>query len=209
MNNLTLLLLIAILASSSAVSYNSAAFVHDEGLNWDELKNDGYEFVFAIASPTSSNPHPQLLADWEHFKQLGVATGALHVYESLKSPYENFLYVNKNIFEKVNFRKNDLFAVSFTENIGNRASDLLAVDYQTFLWLVEHKHEINPIIHTNQSFWDSAIGSAGNDYYFGSYRLWIDDYLSSDAPIISPTWQDFYIWSYKTGKFWNYLRVKE
>lgn len=163
--------------------------------NWSFIEENELGFVITEATCCATQTYNEFESNWKTAKTLGALSGAFHYYCSKAGPERNFENAERNLFNKVHF--NWLVAVEFTENFAKKRSTDLARDFHTFLHLVEKNYNIRPLIRTNRKFWDSQIGSAGDDYRFGDYKLWAVDYEREKLrPSFSGTWKDYFIWEY-------------
>lgn len=161
------------------------------------LEND---IKFGLADATSGNKEldSMFAHNWQHFLDLNITPGAVHWLQTSVPAHENFEHVDTEIFGKVNIDSNHHFVVGFLYNDAKLAPEALADHLHTFLWLVEQKHGIRPIIWTSRYFWDQQIGGIHTNYSFQDYPLMIDDFTLCLKPNISDTWSDYHIWRFTT-----------
>lgn len=158
-----------------------------EGVDWQEVKSQGYGFAFAKATEGNDYLDPKFNDNWPAMKQAGLIRGAYHFYVTEDEPQTQAEFFIKT----VKLEPGDFAPVVDIETIGKDTPSGLIDRVKTFLSLIEKHYGITPIIYTGLDFWDENMNAQ-----FGNYPLWIAEYGVSE-PVIPKGWKDWHIWQWK------------
>ncbi len=154
-------------------------------IKWDEIKEDGINFVYIKASEGTRFKDPKFKQNRAAAKNECIYRGAYHFYETGKDPVkqaENFIAAVGQL------EPGDLPPVLDLEELGIKTPVTNEMyEHNTLLWLktVEEKLGVTPIIYSNPSFGNKYL----NHPEFGKYKLWIAEY-TKNSPKVPKVWKN-------------------
>lgn len=158
---------------------------HQKHIIWDSVATTHIDFVFVKASEGVTWQDTLFQKNWDEIRRVGLVRGAYHFFRpdyDGKAQAEHFL-------GRVQLHAGDLAPVLDVEVLDNASKITLLKEMYAWLYLVELRTGIKPIIYTNQKFYNNYLYG-----YFTDYPLWIARY-NTEAPYLI----DGRHWS-----FWQY-----
>ena len=158
--------------------------------NWDagKAKAAGAVFVF-IKSSQACFVDERFVANWKKAREAGLLRGAYHYLDYARPARDQ-----ANFFaDLLHDDPGDLPPVVDYEQIREDNNTALARSYlKDFVeQMVTRGH--NPIIYTSPGFW-KTYGEPSSYWY--QFPLWIANYTSAAAPIISTPWLNWNFWQF-------------
>ncbi len=158
---------------------------HQAKVNWDAVAADGISFAFVKATEGRTHADTFYARNWREMKRVGIKRGAYHFFRpslDAKEQADNFI-------TNVNMQYGDLPPVVDVETDDDMPRDVVAKQLKTWLYLVEIKYSIRPIIYTHYKFYNKFI--AGE---FDKYPIWIAKY-GGEAPRLGGA-AKWWFWQY-------------
>lgn len=161
-------------------------------IHWQDVKNDGYDFVFIKATEGNDWQDPMFEANMAGAKERGVIRGAYHFYVTVDDPKTQA----QNFIDTVVLLPGDLPPVVDIEVMKgdapgpHDAKENLSVNLRTFLDLLEQHYRVTPIIYTGPNFWEAHIGEG-----FGSFPIWVAE-TGVDEPRLPASWSRYTFWQF-------------
>lgn len=158
---------------------------HQKAILWDSVATTHIDFVYVKASEGITWKDTLFQSNWQELNRVGLTRGAYHFFRpgyDGKEQAENFL-------EQVDLKQGDLAPVLDVEVIDDASKVTLLKEMYAWIYLVELRTGIKPIIYTNQKFYNDYIAG-----YFPEYPLWIARYNTK-----TPYLEDGREWN-----FWQY-----
>lgn len=141
------------------------------------------KFVFVKATEGASFIDPDYETNIMNARQMGFVCGSYHFYNPRTSPAKQAAFFLDNI----SLMPGDLAPVIDIEVVGTKGSDL-AQDIAQFLYEIENKTGVTPIIYTSAKFKDRYL----SDPAFDRFPLWVAHYYV-ETPSTKATWK---IWQF-------------
>lgn len=141
-------------------------------INWDAIAAQDITFAFVKATEGRQHQDTKYCENWEEMKRVGIKRGAYHFFRPsvpAKEQVDNFIKV-------VDMQYGDLPPVLDIEVEDNVSREAIIAGLKEWLYLIELKYSIKPIIYTHYKFYNKYI--AGE---FDKYPIWIAKY-GGDAP---------------------------
>jgi lysozyme len=146
---------------------------HQSKVNWDAVAAEGIHFAFVKATEGRRYSDTFYCRNWSEMKRVGIKRGAYHFFRPSIDPKEQA----DNFIAAVDMQYGDLPPVVDVEMDDDMPREEVSKQLKTWLYLVELKYSIRPIIYTHYKFYNKFI--AGE---FDKYPIWIAKYGSSEAP---------------------------
>lgn len=143
-------------------------------IDWSEVALNGVHFAFIKATEGATFTDTMFCRNWAALKEQNIRRGAYHFYRpgvSAEAQVANFA-------AQVELSYGDLPPVLDVEVVDERMSKVeLIRDIRYWLYLIEIKYNIKPILYTNAKFYNRYL--AGQ---FNEYPLWIARYNNYREP---------------------------
>ncbi len=159
---------------------------HQSNIDWDTVAAQDIHFAFAKATEGETHNDSLFCYNWEEMKRVGIKRGAYHFFRPMLSAYNQV----ENFTDWVELEIGDLPPVLDVEVLDGLSKIELINKVRAWLFLMEIKCNIKPIIYTNQKFYNKYLAG-----YFGDYPIWIARYSSWRKPHLRkpPEWT---FWQY-------------
>jgi lysozyme len=154
-------------------------------VNWDSVSATGLQFAFVKATEGETWRDSFFCKNWDKLHEIGLKRGAYHFFHptlNAKTQAENFL-------EMVDLRPGDLPPVVDVETAVGVSRAVLIAKLRIWLWTVEQKTGVRPIIYTNQNFYKKWLSGQ-----FEENPLWIARFSDKKPLLIGKKQWDF--WQY-------------
>jgi lysozyme len=154
-------------------------------IDWAIVAGQALDFAFVKATEGATLADTLFCQNWEQMKQAGLVRGAYHFYRpriAARTQAENFTSL-------VELEFGDLPPVLDVEILDGADKIQLITGMRTWLFLVELKYQVKPIIYTNLKFYNKYL--AGQ---FDEYPLWIARYNRREPVLACGRPWDF--WQY-------------
>ncbi|MCO6478113.1 MAG: glycoside hydrolase family 25 protein [Phaeodactylibacter sp.] len=154
-------------------------------INWDAVGGEEIHFAFVKASEGISMVDTLFCRNWEEMKRIGLYRGAYHFFRPTlpaELQAENFL-------SAVEMEYGDLPPVLDVEVLDGASKVQLITGIRTWLYLVEIRYNIKPILYTNLKFYNKYLAG-----HFNEYPLWIARYNSREPRLACG--RDWQFWQY-------------
>jgi lysozyme len=158
---------------------------HQSKVNWDAVAADGISFAFVKATEGRRHSDTFYCRNWAEMKRVGIKRGAYHFFRPSIDPKEQA----DNFIANVDMQYGDLPPVVDVEMDDDMPREEVAKQLKTWLYLVEIKYSIRPIIYTHYKFYNKFI--AGE---FDKYPIWIAKY-GGEAPRLGGS-AKWWFWQY-------------
>ena len=161
---------------------------HFQGtIDWSQVVQAGYAFVFIKATEGISYVDPKFAANWSGAKAAGLVRGAYHFFEGnadAQKQAENFL--NTVVLEP-----GDLPPVLDVESSAASSkvpTATILAGVETWLQAVQQATGCTPILYTGPGYWDSLKTDR-----FSGYPLWVAEYGVA-SPTLPTGWTSWAFW---------------
>lgn len=158
---------------------------HQKRILWDSVATTHIDFVYVKASEGVTWKDTLFQENWSELRRVGLFRGAYHFFRpdyDGKAQAENFL-------EQVKLRPGDLAPVLDVEVLDNASKVTLLKEMYAWLYWVELRTGVKPVIYTNQKFYNDYLSG-----YFSDYPLWIARY-NTKTPFLVDC-RDWNFWQY-------------
>jgi lysozyme len=145
---------------------------HQSKVNWDAVAAEGISFAFVKATEGRRHSDTFYCRNWAEMQRVGIKRGAYHFFRPSIDAKEQA----NNFIATVDMQYGDLPPVIDVEVDEDVPREELAKQLKMWLYLVELKYSIRPIIYTSYKFYNKFI--AGE---FDKYPIWIAKY-GGEAP---------------------------
>ncbi|MDZ7876027.1 MAG: GH25 family lysozyme [Saprospiraceae bacterium] len=145
---------------------------HQSKVNWDAVAAEGISFAFVKATEGRRHSDTFYCRNWAEMQRVGIKRGAYHFFRPSIDAKEQA----NNFIANVDMQYGDLPPVLDIEVDEDVPREVLAKQLKTWLYLVELRYSIRPIIYTSYKFYNKFI--AGE---FDKYPIWIAKY-GGEAP---------------------------
>jgi lysozyme len=145
---------------------------HQSKVNWDAVAAEGISFAFVKATEGRRYSDTFYCRNWAEMQRVGIKRGAYHFFRpsiDAKEQADNFIAT-------VDMQYGDLPPVVDVELDDDMPREEVAKQLKMWLYLVELRYSIRPIIYTHYKFYNKFI--AGE---FDKYPIWIAKY-GGEAP---------------------------
>jgi lysozyme len=145
---------------------------HQSKVNWDAVAAEGISFAFVKATEGRRHADTFYCRNWAEMQRVGIKRGAYHFFRpsiDAKEQADNFIAT-------VDMQYGDLPPVVDVELDDDMPREEVAKQLKMWLYLVELRYSIRPIIYTHYKFYNKFI--AGE---FDKYPIWIAKY-GGEAP---------------------------
>ena len=154
-------------------------------INWDSVAATGVQFAFVKATEGETWQDSFFCKNWDRMRLAGLKRGAYHFL----NPSLNARLQAENFLDLIELRPGDLPPVVDIENDEEVTPSVLVAKLRVWLWIVEQKTGVRPIIYTNLKFYEKWLAG-----HFDNYPFWIARY-SDEQPALS-TGKDWFFWQY-------------
>jgi lysozyme len=158
---------------------------HQSKVNWDAVAADGVSFAFVKATEGRRHSDTFYCRNWAEMKRVNIKRGAYHFFRPSIDPKAQA----ENFIANVDMQYGDLPPVVDVEVDDDMSREEVAKQLKTWLYLVEIKYSIRPIIYTHYKFYNKFI--AGE---FDKYPIWIAKY-GGEAPRLGGA-AKWWFWQY-------------
>jgi lysozyme len=145
---------------------------HQSKVNWDAVAAEGLSFAFVKATEGRRHADTFYCRNWTEMQRVGIKRGAYHFFRPSIDATEQA----NNFIANVDMQYGDLPPVVDVEVDDDMPRDVVAKQLKMWLYLVELRYSIRPIIYTHYKFYNKFI--AGE---FDKYPIWIAKY-GGEAP---------------------------
>jgi lysozyme len=158
---------------------------HQARIQWDAVAAENIQFAFVKATEGATHADSLFCYNWRELKRNGIRRGAYHFYRpSVPADVQAH-----NFMSWVELSPGDLPPVLDIEVLDGLATPTLLVELKTWLFLIEIRYGIKPIIYTSLKFYNKHL--AGR---FEEYPLWIARYAWREPTLACGSqWQ---FWQY-------------
>lgn len=136
-------------------------------VQWDTVAKQGISFAFVKATEGKQHTDALFRQNWLQMQQHGIKRGAYHFFR----PSVNGEVQARNFMESVEMTYGDLPPVLDVETDEDLPREVVVREMKEWLYWVELKYSIKPIIYTHYKFYNKFI--AGE---FDKYPIWIAKY---------------------------------
>ena len=154
-------------------------------INWDSVMGEEVHFAFVKASEGISLTDSLFCRNWDEMKRIGLYRGAYHFFRpTLPAELQAGNFLNA-----VEMEYGDLPPVLDVEVLDGASKIQLITGVRSWLYLVEIRYNIKPILYTNLKFYNKYL--AGQ---FDDYPIWIARYNSREPRLACG--RDWQFWQY-------------
>lgn len=170
---------------------------HNGEIDWKQVKADGKEFSFVLASDGTSFTSPTYSDQYHGAKDAGMIAGAYH----FARPDDSSGAEQANRFLDVADYQNDgktlppVLDLEVDPNSGgcyDMSVDEMHGWTDEFSKTVKDRTGQEPIVYANPSFWQQCMGSTDS---YGDHDLWLASY-DVDEPQVPDGFKDWDFWQY-------------
>jgi len=136
-------------------------------IEWDTVADQGFHFAFIKATEGETHRDSLFCRNWDELGRVGLKRGAYHFFR----PTISALNQAENFADLVELEAGDLPPVLDVEVIDGVSKVELINGIRTWLYSVEIKYDIKPIIYTNYKFYHQYLLG-----HFDDYPLWLAKY---------------------------------
>ncbi len=136
-------------------------------VQWDTVAKQGIAFAFVKATEGKQHTDTLFHQNWVQMQRVGIKRGAYHFFR----PSINGEVQAKNFIQCVDMTYGDLPPVLDVETDEDLPREVVVKEMKEWLYWVELKYSIKPIIYTHYKFYNKFI--AGE---FDKYPIWIAKY---------------------------------
>ncbi len=154
-------------------------------VNWDSVASTDTRFAFVKATEGETWQDSFFCQNWEKMRHAGMHRGAYHFF----NPSLNTRLQAENFLNLVELRPGDLPPVLDVEDREGVAPGLLVAKLRVWLWTVERRTGVRPILYTNLNFYEKWLAG-----HFDRYPLWIARF-SNEKPVLTMG-ADWLFWQY-------------
>lgn len=159
-------------------------------INWRQVADQNIHFAFVKASEGANFNDTLFCDNWEGIREAGMRRGAYHFFRPTIAVDEQI----QNFSSRVDLEMGDLPPVLDIEVLDGVSKVDLIAGVTTWLYSIEIKYGIRPIIYTNIKFYNKYLAG-----HFDEYPKWIARYNSKEPILACGKKWDF--WQYgDTGK---------
>lgn len=164
---------------------------YQAAINWDTVASQDLNFAFVKASEGYSLVDTLFCHNWEEIKRVGLKRGAYHFFRpTISAAKQAELFTNW-----VELDYGDLPPVLDIEVLDGVSKVALISAVREWLFIVEIKYNIKPIIYTNLKFYNRYLAG-----HFDNYPVWIARYNEKREPRLA-CGRDWDFWQYgNTGR---------
>ncbi len=136
-------------------------------VNWDTVAAQDIAFAFVKATEGLTIRDSMFCQNWSEMQRVGIKRGAYHFYHpSLSAEMQA-----RNFMQSVELGLGDLPPVLDVEVVEGVSKVALLASMRHWLYLIEIKYNVKPIIYTNLVFYNKYLAG-----HFKDYPLWIARY---------------------------------
>lgn len=154
-------------------------------VNWDTVAAQDIHFAFVKATEGLMMSDTMFCHNWTEMKRVGLKRGAYHFYRPTISAREQA----DNFSRLVEMEYGDMPPVLDVEVLDGVSKTILINGIRTWLYQIEIRYNVKPIIYTNLKFYNKILAG-----HFNDYPVWIARY-SFREPILA-SGRDWHFWQY-------------
>ncbi len=154
-------------------------------INWDTVVAQEVHFAFVKATEGLSMSDTMFCYNWSEMKRVGIKRGAYHFYRPTLSPREQADHFSR----MVEMEYGDLPPVLDVEVLDGVSKTILINGIRTWLYQVEIRYNVKPIIYTNLKFYNRILAG-----HFDDYPIWIARYSFREPTLACG--RDWHFWQY-------------
>jgi lysozyme len=158
---------------------------YQAAISWDCIARQNMSFAFVKATEGATFQDTLFCFNWEEMKRVEMKRGAYHFFRPRTPAHEQA----RHFTELVEMKEGDLPPVLDVEVLDGVSKVQLITAMRTWLYLVELKYNIKPIIYTNIKFYNKYLAG-----HFAEYPLWIARYNTRE-PVLA-CGRDWLFWQY-------------
>lgn len=158
---------------------------HQKKILWDSVATTHINFAYVKASEGITWQDSLFQTNWQELHRIGLHSGAYHFFRpdyDGKEQAENYL-------QQVQLQPGDLAPVLDVEVIDHASKVTLLKEMYAWLYWVELRTGIKPVIYTNQKFYNKYLSG-----YFTDYPLWIARYHTKTPLLVDG--REWNFWQY-------------
>lgn len=140
---------------------------YQASISWDTVAQQAVHFAFVKATEGESFVDSLFCHNWTEIQRVGIKRGAYHFFRPTLSAEAQF----RNFVRTVDMQSGDLPPVLDVEVIDEASKVELITKVRTWLYLVEIRYRIKPILYSNQKFYNRYLAG-----HFDDYPVWIARY---------------------------------
>jgi len=154
-------------------------------VNWDTVAAQDIDFAFVKATEGFSLRDSMFCLNWSEMQRVGLKRGAYHFFHpSIPAEIQA-----RNFMQTVELGLGDMPPVLDVEVLENVSKVKLLASMRQWLYLVEIKYNIKPIIYTNLVFYNKYLAG-----HFKDYPLWVARYSRREPTMACG--RDWTFWQY-------------
>ena len=154
-------------------------------IDWGAVAEQGIHFAFVKATEGATHSDSLFCYHWSEMERTGIKRGAYHFYRPTVSAEKQA----ENFSRLVEMQYGDLPPVLDVETLEGVSKIDLINGMRTWLYLIEIRYSIKPIIYTNLKFYNKILAG-----HFDDYPLWIARYGLRE-PILA-SGHNWHFWQY-------------
>lgn len=154
-------------------------------IDWEKVAAQSIEFAFIKASEGQTYQDSLFQKNWAAIKEVGLKRGAYHFFRPKVPAMEQA----ENFAEAVQLEAGDLPPVLDVEVMDGVSKIELINNLRTWLYVIEIKYGVKPIIYTNLKFYYQYLAG-----HFDEYPLWVARYSSWKPKL--PAEKEWVFWQY-------------
>ena len=154
-------------------------------VHWDTVADQDIHFAFIKATEGETLQDTLFCHNWDELRRVGLKRGAYHFFR----PGVAALNQAENFAEMVTMEYGDLPPVLDVEVLDGVSKVALINGVRTWLYSIEIKYNVKPIIYTNTKFYHQYLAG-----HFEEYPLWIARYNYRQPKLATGKEWDF--WQY-------------
>ena len=154
-------------------------------INWDTVAAQDIHFAFVKATEGLSMSDTMFCYNWAEMKRVGIKRGAYHFYRPTIPAQEQA----DNFTRLVEMEYGDLPPVLDVEVLDGVSKTILINGIRTWLYQVEIRYNVKPIVYTNLKFYNRILAG-----HFDDYPIWIARYSFREPTLACG--RDWHFWQY-------------
>jgi len=158
---------------------------YQSDIKWDTIAEQDIHFAFVKATEGATLTDSLYCYNWSEMQRVGIKRGAYHFYRPTVSASEQA----DNFSQMVNLEYGDLPPVLDVEVLDGVSKTILINGVRTWLYQIEIRYNIKPIIYTNLKFYNRILAG-----HFDDYPVWIARYNYREPTLASG--RDWHFWQY-------------
>lgn len=154
-------------------------------VDWNEVAEQDIHFAFVKATEGATLNDSLFCYNWGEMQRVGIKRGAYHFYR----PTTPALEQANNFSRLVDMEYGDMPPVLDVEVLDGVSKTILINGIRTWLYQIEIRYNVKPIIYTNLKFYNRILAG-----HFDDYPIWIARYSYREPTLASG--RDWHFWQY-------------